>query len=165
MKNELPLFLFLLFMSAVIAQLTRHFVLFVTQVTSCSMLPTLGLQKRVLTLRIYHPQQLSRGDLVVFYSTEIGTTMIKRLVGLPGDSIHIQTNGDLLINGRLQSEPYVKYSGGKGGTFLVPKNEYFFLGDNRAASNDSRYWERPTIPAKDLQGKVVRGPFIIKPDF
>lgn len=41
-------------------------------------------------------------------------------------------------------------------TFHVPENEYFFLGDNRAGFNDSRHWEQPTIPAKDLIGLKKR---------
>jgi len=162
MKNELQLFLLSLFISVVMAQLTRHFVFFVTKVVSLSMLPTLQINKRLLTLRIYHPEHLNRGELVVFYSTEVGMTMIKRLIGLPGDSILIRTNGDLLINGSRQIEPYVKHSGGKGGSFLVPKDEYFFLGDNRAESTDSRHWGCPTIPAKDIQGKVVLCNFKLK---
>lgn len=72
----------------------------------------------------------------------------------PGDFIQIKMNGDLLINGSMQKEPYVKYSGGKSGSFVIPQNEYFVLGDNRAGSNDSRHWKKPTITSKDIQGKV-----------
>lgn len=137
-----------------IALLIRKFVFHVTQVTSNSMLPTLQPHTRLLTFRVYHPDKIQRGEIIVFYSHEKEMTMIKRLIGLPGDCIQIKMNGELLVNGEIQKEPYVKYSGGKGGSYRVPKGEYFFLGDNRAESNDSRHWKKATIPAKDIQGKI-----------
>lgn len=138
-----------------IALLVRKYLFFVTQVSSHSMLPTLQPHDRLLTWRVHHPENIHRGDIIVFYSHELGMTMIKRLVGMPGDTIQIETNGDLLVNGNKQAEPYIKYKGGKGGSYLVPEGECFFLGDNRAGSNDSRHWKKSTIPADDIQGKVT----------
>lgn len=138
-----------------ITLLVRKFFLYVTEVYSNSMLPTLQPKNLLLTVRVYHPENLKRGEIIVFYSHEKKLIMIKRLIGLPGDLIQIEENGDLLINGNEQEEPYVRYNGGKVGSFSVLKGEYFFLGDNRAESNDSRHWKNPTIPAKDIQGKVM----------
>ena len=147
--------LIVLLLAAGIALLVRKYLFFVTQVTSHSMLPTFQPHDLLLTWRVHHPENLHRGDIIIFYSQELGMLMVKRLVGLPGDTIQIEANGDLLVNGNIQAEPYVKYKGGKGGSYLVPDGEYFFLGDNRVGSSDSRHWERSTIPARDVQGKVT----------
>lgn len=155
MDNGLAGLLIVLFVAVVIALLIRKFIFYVTQVSSHSMLPNFQPNRYLLTLRVYHPENLSRGEIIVFYSHEMKMTMIKRLIGLPGDMIQIKMNGDLLVNGNKQEEPYIKYSGGKVGSYLIPKGEYLFLGDNRAESNDSRHWKKSTIPAKDIQGKVT----------
>lgn len=142
--------------SITITLIIRKYVLFITQVSSHSMLPTLESDERLVTFRIHNTKPLRRGDIVVFNSREKQIVMIKRLIGLPGDKVQILDNGDVLINGKKQIEAYVTYKGGKGSTFHVPENEYFFLGDNRAGFNDSRHWEQPTIPAKDLIGLKKR---------
>lgn len=138
-----------------ISLLIRHFIMFVTQVSSHSMVPTLHSNDRLLTLRVHHHNKLKGGDIIVFYSHEKNIMMIKRLIGLPGDNVQINSEGDLLIDGIKQEEAYVKNKGGKGGSFMVPKGEYLVLGDNRAGSNDSRHWIKATIPAKDIQGKII----------
>lgn len=66
--------------------------------------------------------------------------MIKRLIGLPGDFVQINKDGSLYINGSKEEEPYIKDKGGGDGTYTVPIDRYFLLGDNRSASNDSRHW-------------------------
>lgn len=155
MDNWLKILLIAFFISIGIALLIRKFVFFVTQVSSHSMIPTFQANNRLITLRVYHPKTLKRGEIIVFYSQEKKMMMIKRLIGLPGDFVQISKNGDLLINGSKQGEPYIKNRGGKGGSFLVPKDEYFFLGDNRSGSIDSRHWRKTTIPAKEIKGKVT----------
>lgn len=155
MDNWLIILLIVFLISSGIALLIREFVFFVTQVSSHSMIPTFQANNRLLTLRVYQPKKLERGDIVVFYSQEKKMVMVKRLIGLPEDFIQITNNGGLQINGAKQEEPYIKNRGGKGGTFFVPKDEYFFLGDNRSGSNDSRHWIKNTIPAKDIQGKIT----------
>ena len=133
----------------------RHFIMFVTPVSSHSMVPTLHFNDRLLTLRVYNHNKLKGGDIIVFYSHEKNIMMIKRLIGLPGDHVQINSNGDLLIDGIKQDEAYVKNKGGKSGSFMVPEGEYLVLGDNRSRSNDSRHWVKATIAAKDIQGKII----------
>lgn len=147
--------LIMILVSVGIALLIRKYVFFITQVSSHSMIPTFQANNRLLTLRIYNPNKLKRGDIIVFYSKEKKMLIIKRLIGLPGDSVQISKDGSLLINGSKVEEPYINNRGGKSGTFFVPKDEYFLLGDNRSSSNDSRHWINTTIPTKDIQGKAI----------
>ena len=51
-------------------------------------------------------------------------------------------------------EKYVKNNEDYDGSFEIPEGKYFFLGDNRAQSDDSRYWENPYVDEKDIEGKV-----------
>lgn len=125
-----------------------------------SMYPTIKPNDRILVTRVHNVEKLKRGDVVVFHSDELDEELIKRLIGLPNDVIEINQNGSIYINNELQEEKYVIYSGGKGGKFKVPEESYFFLGDNRNNSLDSRYWDNPYIPKDEIMGKAQ---FIIKP--
>ena len=82
-----------------------------------------------------------RGDVVVFKTpSDNRTDYIKRLIGLPGDKIKF-IDGDLHINdGKTYNSAYTKkYTFGDSDTFIVPNKHYFFLGDNRDCSKDSRF--------------------------
>jgi signal peptidase I len=86
-----------------------------------------------------------RGDVIVFKSdlpSDDGTTkknLIKRIIGLPGDTVAIHDNA-VWINGKALKEPYTKdgYTAGEMAPLTVPKGEYFCMGDNRQNSTDSR---------------------------
>ena len=79
--------------------------------------------------------------------------MIKRLIGKPGDKISIK-DGVVTVNGETLQEDYIGEPDKFNGEYTVPEGEYFFLGDNRLWSKDSRYWKDPYIPAKDIMGKA-----------
>ncbi len=102
-----------------------------------------------------------RGDVVVFvYPEDRKKDFIKRLVGLPGETIEIK-GGSIYINERIAEEPIFKqiyyYNRGEysaeGQKIVVPKDCYFVLGDNSASSKDSRYWG--FVPKEDLLGKAM----------
>ena len=80
--------------------------------------------------------------------------MIKRLIGLPNDEIIIE-NGIVSINGEILIENYIENQEEFNGEYKVLSGKYFFLGDNRSNSFDSRYWENPYIDFKYIRGKVV----------
>ncbi|HYM65301.1 MAG TPA: signal peptidase I [Candidatus Sulfotelmatobacter sp.] len=100
----------------------------------------------LIALRISHPKI---GDVVVFKAPPDPTKdYIKRVIGVPGDSIYIK-DGNVYLNGKpLNESPYLKsdvktYSGqflGEDKPITVPKDYYFVMGDNRLFSSDSREW-------------------------
>jgi signal peptidase I len=99
-----------------------------------------------------------RGDLVAL-SGPIGQggcavahTAIRRLIGLPGDTVSEQ-EGRFSVNGRELTESYVEHRDRGTGTWHVPPGRYFVLGDNRSDSCDSRQWG--TVTRSQIAGEVV----------
>ncbi|MFR5266995.1 signal peptidase I [Clostridium sp.] len=138
----------------IIAFLISKFLVFKVEVPTGSMKPTVEPGDQIFVTRIYSPNQIKRGDILVFEKPGEKHYLLKRVIGMPGDTVDIKDNGDVYINGKELSEPYVKYPEAKGGVYHVPEGEYFMLGDNRADSNDSRYWKDPYIPFKDIIAKT-----------
>lgn len=139
-----------------IAILINKFVFFNVYIPSESMVPTLNVGDKLVVTRIYDTDKIKRGDVVVFYSDELQETVIKRVIGIPGDHIEID-NGVVSVNGQVIQEDYVKnneYNKTKL-VFDVPEDKFFFLGDNRIRSNDARRWINPYIDASDIKGKAV----------
>ena len=143
------------------------------RIPSSSMEPTLhcagpsagceaGLSDRVLANRfIYHLRKPERGEIVVFevprraeQACRAGGTFVKRLVGLPGETVTVADTGIVRIDGRPLAEPYVAPNrrGGETGTWRVPREHYFMMGDNRGQSCDSRVWG--AVPRNNLVGPV-----------
>jgi signal peptidase I len=116
---------------------------------------------RVLACRFcFHLRKPKRGDIVVFNTPPTaadrcgeGGVFVKRLIGLPGETVGYNGNR-LRINGKLVPEPYIKSSrqGGEVGLWVVPKGQYFMMGDNRSQSCDSRSWG--SVPRGNLIGPV-----------
>ena len=105
--------------------------------------------------------QPERGDVIVFKShlyDEKGKkkNLIKRIIGLQGDTVEIK-NGDVYINGELLQEEYVAEQGlsGEMEAVTVPEGRLFVMGDNRRVSQDSRSPEVGTIEMDSIVGKVV----------
>lgn len=102
---------------------------------------------------IYRFTEPERGDIIVFkYPVDPTKDYVKRLIGLPGETIEMR-NGVVYINNKPLKEPYLTQpSTGNYGPITVEKGHYFMLGDNRDNSEDSRYWGQ--LPAKNIKGKV-----------
>jgi len=122
-------------------------VIFVVQpvkVEGTSMQPQLADQDRIFVNRfIYRFKEIDRSDVVVFwYPRDHKKSFIKRIIGIPGDTIKIR-RGLVYINGKLLDEPYLKPELRDFRSFrkvLVPEGKYYVLGDHRNSSNDSRNW-------------------------
>jgi signal peptidase I len=138
-----------------------------------SMEPTLRVGDHVLldkvTFRLREPQ---RGEIVVFHSPLDGKRdLVKRVIGVPGDTIEIR-NKAVLVNGQALDEPYAVHDragealkGDNLGPLTVPPLGLFVLGDNRDESNDSSVWidpksgePKPFLERDDVLGLVRGGP-------
>lgn len=120
-----------------------------------SMVPTLEVGDRVLANKIsYDLSNVQHGDVVVFESPQSSDVLIKRAVGLPGDTLEIRA-GKLYLNGEPQKEPYLKLDARYSqplGPIVVPEGHFFAMGDNRMNSNDSR--DYGPVPEGNLIGEA-----------
>lgn len=181
----------------VLVLLVRSFLFEPFRIPSSSMMPTLlvgdfifvnkyayGLRLPITRTKVLETSEPERGDVVVFrLPADPKTNYIKRVVGLPGDTVEYRDkrlfiNGEtvaLEINGLYDAESlhgaHVAYERlgdmdheilifpsrfGREGVFQVPENHYFLMGDNRDNSRDSRYDGVGFIPESNLVGKAVR---------
>lgn len=139
-----------------IAMLVNKFIIFNVYIPSTSMVPTINVGDRLMINRAYNKDNIKRGDILVFYSDELQETLIKRVIGLPGDKVIIK-NGIVNVNGQDLEEDYVKNNDDSDEELIydVPEGKYFFLGDNRPVSKDSRRWINPYIAEDDIKGKLI----------
>jgi signal peptidase I len=127
------------------------------KVEGTSMAPLLSDQERIFINKfVYHFEPIERGDVVVFwYPLDRSKSFIKRVIGLPGETIEIRA-GHLYVNGKELAEPYVPASyldQSKFPPMVIPSNEYFVMGDHRDSSNDSRVFG--PVPRQFIYGKAV----------
>jgi len=135
------------------------------KVEGTSMMPGLTDQERIFVNKYEYKlssNNIHRGDLIVFhYPKAPRESYIKRVVGIPGDSIEIRL-GDVYVNSEKLVEPYVlpEYRDHDNLPLeVVPPDDYFVLGDHRNSSSDSRSWgfvDRPKIYGKAV---LVYWPF------
>lgn len=99
-----------------------------------------------------------RGDIVTFWSDELGKVLVKRVIGLPGDTITF-ADGYVYINGEKLEEEYLPVKGVTecDKSFTVPEGCFFPMGDNRTGSNDARSWANPYVKVSAIQAK----PFLV----
>lgn len=145
-----------------LALFVRFFIAAPYVVSGASMEPTFENWDYLITDRAsYRLNEPERGDVVIFkLPEEESRTLIKRVIGLPGETVSIQGGVVTIINsahpeGFTLEEPYL--SDENVGTLAplyktLEAEEYFVLGDNRRVSADSRVWGG--LPAKDIVGKV-----------
>lgn len=135
------------------------FVIQVTEVRQRSMESTLLSGDRVLVSKVdyrLHPPE--HGDIIVFKPPiETNIPYVKRVIGLPGDSVDLR-DGRVFVNGKPLDEPYAfgqttPRSGQVRFPFRVPDGMLFVLGDNRPVSGDSREWG--AVPDENIIGKVI----------
>lgn len=142
-----------LIIAVIIAGAINMLVLFKIRVPSESMVPTLMVKEQFFALRVHNWSKLKHGDIIVFKSDELNEVMVKRLIGLPGDNVEVKS-GIIYINGVKFNDSYVKNRDDYTGSFKVPQGKYFFMGDNRGVSFDSRFWKEHYISRNKIMGKV-----------
>lgn len=161
--REIGLFFLELAIMAGIFFILVKFVFILAVIPSSSMENTLLVNDKVFGNRLsYVFSEPERGDIVIFKFREHGEEeyYIKRLIGLPGDTITIR-DAKIYINDSDTplEEPYLKERWKKRNnikeSFVVPEGCYFFLGDNRNNSEDSRYWRNPYISREDIVAKAI----------
>ncbi len=118
-----------------------------------SMLPTLEEGEYVIIDKLsYYLDEPDRGDIIVLhFPNDRSRDFIKRVVGVPGDHIEIG-DGKVTVNGVVLEEPYINAEPSYSGTWDVPEENYFVLGDNRNNSSDSHNWS--FLPRNDIVGKA-----------
>jgi len=124
------------------------------RVEGTSMNPTLQNNEYVFVNRLaYLIGEPQRGDIIVFsLPLDEKQDLIKRVIGLPGETISIQNN-EVLVNGVKLEEPYIAQPPVYSGEWTIGRDELFVLGDNRNASKDSHQWG--VLPIKNVIGKAV----------
>ena len=124
------------------------------RVDGFSMRPTLQDGEYILVNKLaYKFSEPVRGDIVVFvFPVNPEEDLIKRIIGVPGDTITIQ-DGMLRVNGVVVDEPYINAPPAYNGTWQVPEGELFVLGDNRNDSRDSHQWG--LLPIENVIGRAV----------
>ena len=132
------------------------------EIPSESMEPTLQVGDRLLGWKLY--LSVDRGDVVVFWSDEEGMYLIKRVIGLPGETVSLK-DGYVYIDGEKLEEPWLpedvvgKTLNSTGGLDFdygkVPENCYFLLGDNRKYSYDCRFFSNRFINSKEIKAKAI----------
>jgi signal peptidase I len=145
-------------------------------IPSGSMEPAIKPHDRVLVNKLaydFHP--VHRGDIIVFRKPPADTQpgnindLIKRVIGLPGETLQSGPHGEILVNGKPIRQPWIAPSVLRapqpticdpslsrvdcvGNVLHLPKGEYYVLGDNRTNSDDSRYWG--PVPARLIIGQA-----------
>ncbi|HRJ43966.1 MAG: signal peptidase I [Caldilineaceae bacterium] len=125
---------------AVLLALSIHiFLAQATVVYGQSMQPNLQPAERLVIEKVsYYFDLPQRGDIVVLDMPQMSELLIKRVVGLPGESVEIR-RGVVLIDGQVIEQPFVLLPGGTTyGPITLGSDSYFMMGDNRNNSNDSR---------------------------
>lgn len=122
-----------------------------------SMTPTLLNGEYILVNKaeyFFHGPQ--RGEVIVFqYPKDPSRDFVKRVIGVPGDTVKVTANGVVSVNGMVLTEPYINNSVNIYGpeTWKLTAGEYFVLGDNRGDSSDSRDWG--PVPRSDIIGAAA----------
>lgn len=176
-KSKLREYIEAILLAIVIAFFIRTFVVQAYKIPSGSMKPTLQIGDHILVTKFNYGIRIpflrstliplgspKRGDIVVFiYPEDRSKDFIKRLIGLPGDTIEIRDK-NILLNGRPWKDTHGVYVDSmiipekiqprdNFGPVTVPPDSLFVMGDNRDESYDSRFWK--FVPMQDVLGKAL----------
>ena len=159
LREVLSTSLYILFVLCAV-YLLIHFVGQRTQVLGSSMEPKLSSEDNLIVDKItYRFQDPERYDIIVFpYRYEKNTFYIKRIIGLPGETVKIDEEGNILIDGEVLQENYgkevIKSPGRAYEEIQLADDEYFVMGDNRNNSTDSRDPSVGNITREEIIGRA-----------
>lgn len=143
--------------AVVLAFFIRYFIVELYMVEGPSMRPTLVNSERLVVNKfIYRFKAPERGDIIVFrYPRDPSRDFIKRVIGIPGDTIEIK-DGRVFVNGQLLNETYIlEKTRGSYSLATVPEGHIFVMGDNRNNSEDSRFRDVGFVSHDLVKGKAV----------
>ena len=142
---------------AVIVIILFQTVFMLSLIPSSSMEPTIEVNNVVFSTRYdVKEDDIERFDILVFIPPDNpDITYIKRVIGLPGETIEVK-DGKVYADGVELEDSFIKDSQNHvgDGVYEVPEGYYFFLGDNRNNSKDSRFWDNPYVSIDDIQAKA-----------
>ena len=151
-----------IFYIAVVVGLTYLIITYVgvrTRVSGESMMPTLKSGDQLIVDKLsYHFKEPKRYEVIVFpYKYEENTYFIKRIIGLPGETVQIK-DGYVYIDGEMLDEKFgaevMQEAGIASEPITLGEEEYFVLGDNRNHSSDSRVPNVGVLKREDLMGRA-----------
>lgn len=139
--------------------LLNNYVLINARIPSESMQNTIMVGDQIFGNRLsYLKQEPERFDIIIFkYPDDPSQLFIKRLIGMPGDTVEIY-DGKVYLNGStepLDDSFCAETPIGDFGPYIVPADSYFVLGDNRNWSKDSRFWNDTFVEKDEILGKAV----------
>ena len=144
-----------------VAMFLKNYIIINADVPTGSMENTIMPGDRLIGNRLaYRSKSPERGDILIFrYPDNEEELYVKRVIGLPGDTIAIE-DGKIYINGSAEplQEDYLKeeWTVATGPyTFEVPEGSYFMMGDNRNDSWDARYWSNTYVTKDKILGKAL----------
>lgn len=144
---------------AAVGNYLRNNIMQAFKIPTGTMQPTLMVGDRIIVnKRAFVNTTPQRWDIIVFnYPEDRKKSFIKRVVGLPGETLEIK-EGSIIINGERVETKIHYYNmgeyGKEGHKIEIPQNDYFVLGDNSATSKDSRYFG--FVPEKDIIGRAIK---------
>lgn len=145
------------FVFSFIATVLFHTVWMLSWIPSESMAGTIQTGDVVVSSRLdIDEEDIERYDILIFRPPDEPDAMyIKRVIGLPGETIEV-SNGKIYVNGIELEESFVHTPMNRtgDGVYEVPEGHYFFVGDNRNNSKDSRFWEKKYVPLENIQAKA-----------
>ena len=161
-KNQIKSFLTVIWHMVLISLATFSVGTLFNHYFTLNYIPSESMESTIMTKDIivaskYDVDEIKRYDIVVFQSTETDDEelLIKRVIGLPGDTVVVR-NGSVLVNGKKTQDFFVDAMDETDGDgiYTVPEGHYFMMGDNRDRSLDSRFWENKYVPLDNILAKA-----------
>ncbi len=155
--KEILTYVGIVVVAILIAQFITRVLIINAEIPSSSMYPTIMKGDRLFGNRLaYANSTPQRGDIVIFYYPDNKEEKyVKRVIGLPGETIEIHDKAVYVNGERLDETAYLDIETyGNFGPYIVPQDSYFVLGDNRADSWDSRYWTNKYVHEDDIIAKA-----------